>query len=162
LLVSGFPKRAECQTSRQDGPPAALARQNERFLAAVRAVATPRELVGFFPKRGEITYRHSVHSDSGTTIRVRSFPAAGIPAALEDSLWAVFTVQIEAQPIGLFAHQLALRGPDWVYIGRHRFAPPGSNSCTPIYVEWRLEDGRWVISAVADESFSDALPGWCC
>ncbi|HEX8829777.1 MAG TPA: hypothetical protein VF705_01340, partial [Longimicrobium sp.] len=32
-----------------------------------------------------------------------------------------------------------------------RFVPPGAPSGSPTFVEWRREDGRWVVAAIGDE-----------
>jgi hypothetical protein len=36
-------------------------------------------------------------------------------------------------------------------VGGTRFVPPGEPARSPAYVEWRLEDGEWVVSSIGDE-----------
>lgn len=150
------------QPSVEDEAPPALQARNTEFLAAVDS-HPPRQLAGFFPRAGEVVYRHTVYADDGTTVREQRFSANDLPAALEGPLWAVFTSQVEGQVVGLFAHQVSLRGRRWTYAGNHRFVPPGASRCSASYVQWRLENGAWVISGIADEEYrTDALPPWCC
>jgi hypothetical protein len=35
----------------------------------------------------------------------------------------------------------------------NRFVPPGEPATAPVFVEWRREDGQWVVSAFGDEGF---------
>lgn len=145
-----------------DDAPQALRSRNAEFLDAV-ASRPPRLLLEFFPRAGTVTYRHTVYSDSGPAVSEQAFPTGDIPAALNGPLWRVFTFQAERQVVGLFAHQLALRGSRWRYAGANRFVPPGADRCSAIFVQWRLENGTWVISALGDEEFkTGALPAWCC
>lgn len=149
--------------SRPGEAPEALRSRNREFLAAV-ASRPVRQLIEFFPRAGSVTYRHTVYSASAPTTTEQTFFAGDIPAALNGPLSRVFTFQAERQIVGLFAHQLTLRGSRWSYVGDDRFVPPGADRSAVIFVEWRLENGRWVISSVGDEEFKTGalLPAWCC
>jgi hypothetical protein len=137
-------------------------RRAQEFLTAVDRLS-PEQLIRFFPRAGELTYRHTVYTDEGVTVSETRYPAAEIPAALEGPLWPVLTLQQRGQRIGLFAHQVAMRGTRWRQVGSHRFAPRGEGPGTAIYVRMELEDGVWVVAEIADESFrTDRLPAWCC
>ncbi len=39
----------------------------------------------------------------------------------------------------------------WRRVGGKRFVPPGASARSPVFVEWRREHGRWVVSAFGDE-----------
>jgi hypothetical protein len=78
-------------------------------------------------------------------------------------VWASFEIQVESQPIGLFAHQVMHRGTGWRRVRGNRFVPPGASASSAIFVEWRREGDRWVVSAFGDETFpSGKTPPWCC
>lgn len=154
--------RVQAQPLVTEAAPPALQARNTAFMAAVDT-RPPRELAGFFPRTGDLVYRSTVYSDSGTTVREQRFPAGEIPAALAGPLWDVLMNQVEGQTVGVFAHQVSLRGREWRYVGRQRFVPPRAGNCSAIYIQWRPENGAWVISEIADEEFrTETLPAWCC
>jgi hypothetical protein len=73
----------------------------------------------------------------------------------------VATAQPQAQTIGLFAHQVMMRGVEWRRVSGTRFVPPGETAASAIFVEWRREGSKWVVSSFGDESFSRLpLPPW--
>ena len=39
----------------------------------------------------------------------------------------------------------------WRRVGRARFVPPEASAWSRVYVQWRREDGAWVVDAIADE-----------
>lgn len=70
---------------------------------------------------------------------------------------------MESEPVGLFAHQVRIRGTHWKRVGPTRFVPEDESSTAPIFVEWRREGAKWVVSGFGDERFSNVpLPAWCC
>ncbi len=147
--------------SRGQAPPDLKAR-NAAFLSMVDA-RPPEQLASFFPTAGDFVYRHTVYTEDSSFVRMDTVRTGEVSAALAGTLWPVFTAQVEGQVIGLFAHQLLLRGRQWRYVGGNRFVPPEAGGCSAIFVEWRLENGVWVISEIGDEEFrTDALPEWCC
>ena len=51
----------------------------------------------------------------------------------------------------------------WRRVRGTRFVPPGEPASSPVFVEWRREDGRWVVSSFGDASgyaapFPDGVP----
>jgi hypothetical protein len=134
----------------------------DRFIADVIS-RPPDSLISYFPKEDHFTYQHTLHSEQGPQATTTRFSAAEVPAALSGPLWEVFTLSMEGQTIGLFAHQAQMRRGSWHYVGHNRFVPPGDNSSSRTYVQWRREGERWVIAEFADEHFlSGPLPPWCC
>ncbi|HEX8694070.1 MAG TPA: hypothetical protein VF746_16735 [Longimicrobium sp.] len=171
LLASGIAATLPCPSAAQV-PPAATAdsgsptleRRMKAFLEAVRRGSSD-SIATFFPRAGDFTYLHTEHRADGTRVGTWRFPAAEAPRAIgsRGPLWESFTIQFEGQPIGRFAHQVMHRGTAWSRARGNRFVPPGASPASGIFVEWRQENGTWVISAFADESFKGVpLPSWCC
>jgi hypothetical protein len=114
---------------------------------------------------------HTDHAASGDRVQAWRFPAADAPRALQGPLGPSFHISVESQPIGLFAHQVMerTRGPEvrtplrWRRVRGSRMVPAGEPVTAGFFVEWRREDGAWVISSFGDESFHGvARPWWCC
>ena len=137
-----------------------------RMRAFLRAVSRHdrREIASFFPRSGEFAYTHTVHEPSGKQVAVHRFRAREAAHLIESGpLWTSFDVQVEDQPIGLFAHQVMLRGTAWKRVSETRFVPNDADAASAIFVEWRRERSRWVVSSFGDERFTaDPLPSWCC
>jgi hypothetical protein len=144
---------------------ATLEGRNCAFLRAVRG--TGRDPVErFFPRTGVVTYVTTTYSDSGHVVGTWRFPVAALSRlSWGHPLFWVFDIAVEGQPIGTLSHQLLMRGTLWRRVERTlRFVPADGPDDSPLYVEWRREDGQWVVSRIGDESFKgDApLPAWCC
>lgn len=132
------------------------------FLSAFDSISA-EDFIDFFPRRGEVVYRHTRHTSQSLNITVKSFRAEEIAKALQYSgaLWASFQFQFEGQPIGLLPSHVMARPGKWHRVAESRFVPPGADSTSLTYVQWRMEDRRWVISEFGDETFIDVpLPGW--
>lgn len=141
-----------------------LERRMSSFLRAVRRHRAD-SIAAFFPKAGDWTYLHTRHREGGSHVGVWRFRGGEAPQAIRyrGPLWESFELQPEGQPIGLFAHQVLHRGTAWRRVRGARFVPPGASASSDIFVEWRREDGEWVVSAFGDESFKGGpLPAWCC
>jgi hypothetical protein len=121
-------------------------------------------LESFFPQGGTFSYEHTAHESGGDRRGVRRFAGTGIrDLVFRGPLENVLAINYESQPIGLFAHQVMLRGTNWTRVSPTRFVPPGERASSPTFVEWRMEQGRWVIAAFGDESFPNGhTPRWCC
>jgi hypothetical protein len=154
--------RAPASDSPGSDPVAGLDRRMECFLASFDSISAAG-FVEFFPRTGDVVYRHTRHTPGGDEVTVSRFRAEEIPAALRSSgpLWASFQFQFEGQPIGLLTHQVMVRTGRWRRVGESRFVPPDADPLSPAYVEWRSEGPNWVISQLGDESFVDVpLPPW--
>jgi hypothetical protein len=156
----GAPAAAPHATSMRQSD---LVARNRSFLEAVRS-HQPNRMAAFFPKHGTFEYVFTEHRPDGNHKRSRRFPARSARREIEDGdLWESFDIQYESQPVGLFAHQVMIRGTEWRSIGGTRFAPPGEGAASAIFVEWRREGSTWVVSAFGDERYSGvAVPSWCC
>jgi len=47
---------------------------------------------------------------------------------------------------------LAAEGRPWRRVRGNRFVPPGETDDSEVFVEWRREDGRWVVSVFGEEA----------
>lgn len=139
-----------------------LDRRMDLFLSAFDSVSA-EDFIEFFPRRGEVVYRHTRHSPQSLEVTVKRFRADEVAEALRYSgaLWASFQFQFEGQPVGLLPSHVMARPGKWHRIAETRFVPPGADSISLTYVQWRMEDQRWVISEFGDETFVDVpLPEW--
>jgi|GEM_PF-2902588 len=171
IAVLGCVMIAAPAAGQQQGRQPAAARETlgDRMKAFLRAAGSGGE-ASFFPRLGDLTWVHTVHSDEGTRVSVWRFPPSDIPRALQGNgpLGPSFYINIERQPVGLFLHQLITREgrhKQWRRVGT-RFVPLDEPATAGLFVEWRREAGVWVVSAFGDERYlvSDnaKLPAWCC
>jgi hypothetical protein len=109
---------------------------------------------GFFPTRGEWTWVVTTfHPGWPARVGVQRFPAEegaamapGGPVC--DSFHAGDAVKlgtIVATGIDAEADR------PWRRVRGTRFVPPGRPASSPVFVEWRHEDGRWVVSSFGEE-----------
>lgn len=133
------------------------------FLSTVRTQHGQR-IAGFFPTTGEFTYVHTLHRDGADSVTTRRLPSSlASQAIVGGALRASFGIDHHGQPIGLFTHQVILRGTRWRRVSPTRFVPPNAEASSPIFVEWRKEADVWVVSAIGDETFTRRpFPDWCC
>lgn len=128
---------------------AALRRRMELL---TRSLATEADEApeSFFPRRGDWTWYPSWAGHQG----VHRFPARDTKRALEDfcPLWDSFRFQPEGQPVGGLIGWSLEHPRGWRRVRGTRFVPPGEPASSPVFVEWRREDGRWVISSFGDAS----------
>jgi hypothetical protein len=70
----------------------------------------------------------------------------------------MLTGHVEGNHVGSFSHQLQIRRPRWRRAAGNRFVPADEPDSSPFYVQWRREDGRWVVSEIGDETYSGDAP----
>jgi len=113
------------------------------------------DLAGWFPRRGDWTWvvtRYPLGHAPGHA-GLRRFAAAQTLSALEpggpscDSFGAEGSMVLGA----LVTYTQDELGSTWRQVGATRFVPPGDPPDSPVFVQWRREDGRWVIDAYGDE-----------
>lgn len=147
-LLLAIPLRAAAQ----DG----IERRNEAFLRSV-ASAPGDSVAAFFPRRGDWTWTQVVHgAEPGRRPAVRRFAAAETLRAIRPpgpacaSFW-------RPGGIGPGGTVLSMRieehGTRWRRVAGNRFVPPGESARSPTFVQWRREDGRWVVSAFGDATY---------
>lgn len=148
-LVGGS---AAAQAPRRGEP---LAERMHRFLDDVMG-APEATLAAYFPRRDDWTWYHTVHEDGAPDrMEVWRFPASATLDAIRTCgpAWESFQFQPEGQPVGVLSWQVLDHGRQWRRVSGTRFVPPGAPARGPVFVEWRREDGTWVVSAFGDESF---------
>jgi hypothetical protein len=163
LVLMLAPPVAKGQAHGTSREAASLSARMRAFLEETADGATADRLVPYFPRRGDWTWYHTVHQD-GAPDRVEAwrFPAAATRDALKPCgpAWESFAFQQHGQPSGVLSSQVMDHGTRWRRIGETRFVPPGAPGRSPVFVEWRREDGAWVVSSFGDESFlARRLPG---
>lgn len=157
LLLStsagGTSLAAQRDTARVHPPPRSAREAMRRFVHALD-VPLDEDPLSFFPREGEWTWVHTTTNvpTGGDAVGRWRFRASETEAATRrcgparDS----FSGSPEGQPPGLTAearngersfHEVA---PNW-------FVPPHQKGRFPTFVEWRKENGRWVIASFGDE-----------
>ncbi len=125
--------------------------------AFIHAVAEePRDSVTtYFPKRGDWTWVPAfVYGNRRVppgawrfrgpeTLRVLS---AGGPVCDSFAQYGGDYGPVE----GSFVSRAASGKGRWRRVRGNRFVPPGASAGSPTFVEWRREDGRWVVSSFGD------------
>lgn len=121
----------------------------------------------WFPTSGEWSYTHTMREPGGGTVVGRWIvPAAQTsllfgyekgtgPTPIDDSFEVLYH---GAQKAGVLIEVVMSTSDRWRLVGGNRFVPPGARASSPVFVEWRRENGRWVISAFGDEHACNARP----
>lgn len=120
---------------------------------------SPDALVGFFPAHGDWTWIVTTHNRDGSdSIARRSFTPAELRGALARSgpLCRTFTLGADLIPMGAIGYHVLMTPGRWRQVGASRLVPPRALATSPVFLEWRREDGRWVLSQVGIEE--DAAP----
>jgi hypothetical protein len=137
-------------------PPAAqdgLAARNRAFLRAVER--SPRDTVAsFFPRRGDWAWiQTTMYAPSPRPPSVQRFAASETLRAISAGGPACYPFW---QPGGMGPVETALsmqvieHGTRWRRVAGDRFVPPGRSARSPVFVQWRRKDGRWVVSSFGD------------
>jgi hypothetical protein len=147
-LLLAIPLRAAAQ----DG----LESRNEAFLRAVKD-ASLDSVAAFFPRRGDWTWTQVTHgAPFGRRSGVWRFAATetlraiGDPGPVCESFWQPGDVG-PAETV--LVMRIILGGTRWRRVAGNRFVPPGESARSPVFVQWRREDGRWVVSAFGDATY---------
>ncbi|HEX8829776.1 MAG TPA: hypothetical protein VF705_01335 [Longimicrobium sp.] len=136
---------------------AALRARTRAFLRAVENDSL-EAVRGYFPRRGDWTW---ISTEHGAGIPRREgrwrFTGAETLRALRNGAPVCESFRQaggEYGPLaGTLADALREHGTAWRHVRGTRFAPRASARRPYTYVEWRREDGRWVIATLADEAF---------
>jgi hypothetical protein len=121
-------------------------------------------LVPFFPSRGDWSWVRTMrNAPGGDRADVWRFGAAETRRAIGEGGPVCRTLDTGGGEIGPVSGTLGFA--TWVQFWRNegrrpwrrargtRFVPPGAPIRSPVFVEWRREDGRWVVSALGDEDY---------
>jgi hypothetical protein len=138
-----------------------LKRTMREFMHAVLA-----EPVGFFPAHGDWDWVLTTHGPDGRPHRVvQRFPGAQTKEAMQPGGPLCDSFQgSDAIPVGTIIEQElhVLMGRDdlpWRRTRGTHFVPPDASDDSPVFVEWRREDGRWVVSAIGENGDDTDLGG---
>jgi hypothetical protein len=158
LAAASLPSLVRAQTARAAG--GMLAARTKAFGEAIVQGFHKKEIAEYFPRRGAWTWVHTAHHPDGDRVGVWRFDASEMLQAQAacGPLFETFNLQIHRQPVGRLVQQVGEAAGEWRRAGRRRFEVPPSWSGRAAFVEWRREDGRWVISSVGDESFHEPRP----
>ncbi|MFL5539799.1 MAG: hypothetical protein ACJ8J0_12440 [Longimicrobiaceae bacterium] len=121
---------------------------------SMREYGPSESFAAFFPRRGSWTWMPTVRkAPEGDRTGSWHFLASQTVEALSDSgpLCPSFFRgggEVETFPTTIAGWLSGERG--WRRFGR-RFVPRGAPASSAIFVEWRREDGEWVIDAFGDE-----------
>jgi hypothetical protein len=118
------------------------------------------ELAAFFPRRGDWTWFETVLDVRTGEVHgtgIWRFPGAetlraiGAGGPVCDSFESAVG---EAGPVETrLGMQAMMHSGRWRRVRGTRFVPPGADGRSPVFVEWRREDGEWVVSAFGDVGY---------
>jgi hypothetical protein len=138
--------------ARRAPTPAATPRARMREFQ--RAMENPSDaLVRFFPRQGEWVLEHR-EGAAGRLSLWRHTSAQIAPAADCAAPWRTFLVYPNGISGAASTGDRPPRG-DWQRVRPNRFVPPGRGAASPLFVEWRLEGGTWVVSSIGDATPHD-------
>ena len=142
---------------------AELRARMEAFLREIPDVPND-EMAAFFPRRGDWTWVQTLREYRGDTRRTETWRFPGVETArvIGADGPACTSFDVGGGEFGPFEgrlgmHALMHRGP-WRRVRGSRFVPPGAPAGSPVFVEWRREEGEWVVSAFGDEDVYFSSP----
>lgn len=158
LLAAAAPSPA--QQAEPRATDAALAERMGAFLRLMKEDSRDSMAV-FFPRRGDWTWVQT-RRDPQTGARIGTgvwrFPAAETLRAIGAGGPVCSSFDQPYGEFGPFEGFLGMRvraqPTGWRRVDGSRFVPPGESPRSSAFVEWRREDGAWVLSAFGD----DAVP----
>lgn len=140
-------------------PDAALAARMRAF-TAVAADGSNDSVAAFFPRRGDWAWVQTyLPARRGGKVRggIWRFPGAETLRAIgpDGPACDSFETAGGAGPFeGRLGMQTVLHDEAWRLARGTWFVPPGEPADSPVFVEWRREDGAWVVSAFGDEDIA--------
>jgi hypothetical protein len=155
LLEVGLSSGALGAQSAPAANSATLREQARAFLQSVAMQDLPA-IAEFLPREGDFTYVTTIHDRGGDRRSVWKFAAAERQQAIaHEPLSDAFTINYEAQPVGLFGHEVQMNGTTWKRVSATRFVPPGATIRSRVFVEFRREGTRWVVSRFGDQAYAN-------
>lgn len=110
----------------------------------------------FFPRRGTWDYVTRTRDHTGAVHRgIHRFPAGQTDAAIDGPLCEEFK-HGEISVMGSLAWYAVETETRWRRVSATRFQPRKPEEESTVFVDWRREDGRWVIAAIG--SLSSYVP----
>ena len=156
LLIAPLPLAA--QRAPAPAPEARLPARMQAFLGAMQDEGTRAQIAAFFPRRGDWTWVRTSRSvrGGGERTEIRRFPGPETVRAIGAGGPACTSFEAPGGEYGPFEGSLRMQGmmspTGWRRVRGSRFVPPGAPATSAVFVEWRREDGAWVVSAFGEES----------
>ncbi|HYW08358.1 MAG TPA: hypothetical protein VE913_15475, partial [Longimicrobium sp.] len=149
LLCGAAPARAQVSDARM-----------LEFRTAVALLETD-SVAAFFPRRGGWSWVRTIHHPGRPDrVEVRRFAASETRQVIGrgGAACVSFATNPHAAETGALVTEAtyALR---WRRSPGNRFVPVDAPARSPVFVEWRREDGRWVVSSYGDETFERPRSG---
>jgi hypothetical protein len=166
VLLAGALLAGAAPAAAQPAADTTLAGRMRAFLREVEQEPNTRLAEEFFPRRGDWTWVREIRDEKGENPRtgIRRFPGAETVRAIGQGGPACDAFDTRVGEVGpletSFGMQMLMHddGP-WRRVRGTRFVPAGASSRSPVFVEWRREDGRWVVSGFGDRGiFFDPGP----
>jgi hypothetical protein len=135
-------------------PSDGLSRRMRAFVDALQEY--PRDtLVTFLPRRGAWTWVLTTHFLQEDRVGLWRLGADDLLPGIDHTgpLCESFSRGGDAITMGTLFSHLIFNPGRWRRVPGNRFVPPGASARSPVFVEWRREDGRWVLSAFGDERY---------
>lgn len=114
-------------------------------------------VAAFFPRRGAWTWVLTTHDGArGDRVGVWRFGAEQTFRAIDDGgpVCDSFRLEFEMRAMGPLSDQMMRDPPPWRRVRGNRFVPRGASAGSPAFVQWRREDGVWVVSSFGDERWT--------
>lgn len=134
-----------------------------QFLRDARGYAGDETLAAFFSARGTFEWVVTTHGAAGSSTGRWRFATADLGRAKDAGpLCRSFYPGGDVIIRGTLMTRIQETEGPWRRVSPTRFVPRGASAGSPVFVEWRREDGRWVIAAFGDERrhFARVLGGW--
>jgi hypothetical protein len=110
----------------------------------------------YFPRRGTWDYVSRTRDHTGRAHDgIYRIPAAQTDSAMNGPLCAQFRYA-DAVLVGSLVEYAVLRETHWQRVSPTRFEPREPDNGATVFVDWRKEDGRWVIATIG--SLNDYVP----
>jgi len=146
-LAAGAPLTA--QSPRADGGVDARMRA---FVQVARERRAAEEIAAFFPRRGVFTWTLATRRAGQRALGRWRFEPADLVPAMDDPgpLCETFSHGGDVIVVGTLMYRI-ITDPRSRRVSRTRFVPPGESTRSATYLEWRREDGRWVVAEIGEE-----------
>lgn len=156
LLLAGS-LAAAVPMAAQTGTPAAPATLDARMQAFLREMGegSTERVAAFFPRRGDWSWvTTEPRTPEGGRTGTWRFAGSETLRAIGPGgpvCWSFHRGGGELGPRGgsLQAH-VTDHPSGWRRVRGNRFVPPGAGARSPVFVQWRREDGEWVVAAFGE------------
>ena len=149
---------AVATSARAQRPADGLEARMDAFLTALTEASPRANLTPFLPREGSWTWVATQRYDHRPDVVGRwRFDAAELATAtgFDGPLCETFSLGGDAMVVGTLMHTIRVSDRRWRRVPGDRFVPADRGHGSRVFVQWRREDGRWVVSEVGDERFRE-------